>query len=206
MAIVLRANPAAEFAGEDASGYLVVLSPFAEPQDVVRLQSSVGRITADRGEAVPVTYMERDEIREAMRDDPSQRERGLQLRVITGSASRMFPDPVRHRPPDAAPLGRLHPSLGRIPRADVDAPARRLGISRIRVYGSAVRSDFRPDSDIDVMVEPAAGTPARLATLLAVEQVLEQAFGRDVEVVTPGALDESVRRRVEREGVTILGR
>ena len=110
-------------------------------------------------------------------------------------------DPAR----EATPLGRLHPSLGRIPHADIDALARRLGIARIRVYGSAVRSDFRPDSDIDVMIEPAAGTPARLATLLAVEQALERAFGRDVDVVTPGALDESIRRCVEREGVTIHG-
>jgi predicted nucleotidyltransferase len=68
-----------------------------------------------------------------------------------------------------------------------------------------VRSDFRPDSDIDVIIDTKPGIPARLATLLAVEQLLERAFGRDVDVVTPGALDDAVRGQVDREGVAIHG-
>lgn len=117
----------------------------------------------------------------------------------------MFPDRDRHRSRDAVPLGRLHPTVRRIPRADVASLADRLGITRIRVFGSAVRSDFRSDSDIDVMIETKAGTPARLGTLLAVVQLLERALGRDVDVVTPGTLDGAARGRVDREGVVIRG-
>lgn len=125
MDIVLRASPAVEFAGDDDSGHVVVLSPFAAPDDIVRLRSTVVRIQAGRDEARPVTIMERNEVRESAQDDPSLRERGLRLRVITGSAQRTFPNPDRHHPADAALLGRLHPSLGRIPRAELQALADR---------------------------------------------------------------------------------
>lgn len=140
-----------------------------------------------------------------MRDEPAIRDRGLRLRVIAGSTARTFPDPDRERRSDAAPLGRLHPSLGRIPRAEIQALADQYGIARIRVFGSAIRSDFRPDSDIDVLVELKPGVQARLAMQLAVQRLFESAFHRDVDVVTPHGLDTTIRARAEHDGVVIHG-
>jgi predicted nucleotidyltransferase len=203
--LVLRANPAVEFAGDDEAGVFVVLSPFAEPSEVLRLTSTIDRIVAGRTPAPPITMMDREQLRSAMREDPAVRSRGLMLRVITGSSARTFPDPDRHPRPDGVPLGRLHPTLGRIPRAEIEALADRLGIARIRVFGSAVRSDFRPDSDIDVLIELKPGVSARMATELAVQRLLEAAFHRDVDVVTPGSLDAAIRERASQEGVAIHG-
>src|SRR5918996_115106 len=57
--IVLRANPAVEFAGRDREGYLVVLSPFAEPVDIARLQATLDRINHGRPDAHQVRILER---------------------------------------------------------------------------------------------------------------------------------------------------
>lgn len=203
--IVLRANPAVEFAGDDLEGIVVVLSPFAEPEDVLNLQSTIERILAGRTPVPTISLTDRDQLRSAMRDDPSIRGRGLRLRVIAGSAARTFPDPDRHGRPEGTPLGRVHPAVGRIPRAEIQALADQFGIARIRVFGSAVRSDFRPDSDIDVLVELKPGAQARLAMQVAIQRLLESAFHRDVDVVTPHALDATIRARAEHDGVTIHG-
>ena len=40
-----------------------------------------------------------------------------------------------------------------IPKESLDTFCRSNGIRRLSVFGSALRSDFRPDSDIDVLVE-----------------------------------------------------
>jgi predicted nucleotidyltransferase len=40
-----------------------------------------------------------------------------------------------------------------IPKEALEAFCRDRGIRRLAVFGSALRSDFRPDSDIDVLVE-----------------------------------------------------
>jgi hypothetical protein len=40
-----------------------------------------------------------------------------------------------------------------IPRTELDDFCRRHGVRKLSFFGSILRSDFRPDSDIDVLVE-----------------------------------------------------
>jgi predicted nucleotidyltransferase len=68
-----------------------------------------------------------------------------------------------------------------------------------------VRSDFRPDSDVDVLVEPASGSRLRAADLVDLRAELETLFDRDVDLVRQGALDPGIRDSVVRERVVLYG-
>lgn len=206
MDTVLRASNAVEFAGRDAAGYLAVLSPFAEPADIARLTSTLDRIVRSRGDAIPFEVMERSDLKDRLRDDLDIRERGLRMTAVKGSLVRTFRNPYEHGTFDARKLGRLHPLLPPIPRRVIAKLARGHGLSRIAVFGSAVRSDFRPDSDVDVMVAARPGVPMRLAALMDVQEQLERLLDRDVDVVNERAMGDAVRNRSKQEEVVLYGR
>jgi predicted nucleotidyltransferase len=73
--------------------------------------------------------------------------------------------------------------------------AARHGIRRLALYGPVLRSDFGPDSDIDILVEFWPGrTPGLLR--LAMERELEAELGREVELRTYEDLSHRLRDRV----------
>lgn len=83
-----------------------------------------------------------------------------------------------------------------ISRERLDALCRRYGVRRLLLFGSALRDDFGPASDVDLLVEfePGADPAWRLAS---VEQEFSQAFGgHPVEMVEPECLDKYIRSRV----------
>ena len=72
------------------------------------------------------------------------------------------------------------------------------------VFGSAVRTDFRPDSDVDVAVVP-GDRSLSFFELVDLERELEERLGRDVDLcVLPNAIEE-VAQAVAREGVVLGG-
>lgn len=85
-----------------------------------------------------------------------------------------------------------------LPRVQVD-PAkiadfcRRWHITELSLFGSVLRDDFRPDSDVDVLVEFEPGhTPGWQAC--EAREELEAMFGRSVDLVTKPALQNPFRR------------
>lgn len=75
---------------------------------------------------------------------------------------------------------------------------RRWLITQFALFGSVLRKDFGPESDIDVLVTFAAHAEWTLLDHIQMEQELESLFGRGVDVVTRGAVEESknwIRRR-----------
>jgi uncharacterized protein len=75
---------------------------------------------------------------------------------------------------------------------------RRWQIVEFSLFGSALRSDFRSDSDVDVLVVFAAGTEQSLFELGDMEQELSRLFGRKVDLVQKTAIERSenyIRRR-----------
>ena len=81
---------------------------------------------------------------------------------------------------------------------------RRNHIRRLAVFGSALRDDFGPDSDVDLLVdfEPAA-TPG-LMRIAAMERELQRLFGgREVELRTPGDLSRYFRDEVRATAVPV---
>jgi predicted nucleotidyltransferase len=61
---------------------------------------------------------------------------------------------------------------------------RRWGIGELSLFGSVLRDDFRPESDIDVLVAFTPGSKPSLFDLVAMKEGLEQLFGRRVDLVT----------------------
>jgi predicted nucleotidyltransferase len=72
---------------------------------------------------------------------------------------------------------------------------RRNHIRRLALFGSVLREDFQPDSDIDVLVEFEPGHAPGLR-FFALEQELSEILGRKVDLYTPGFLSPYFRRRV----------
>ena len=76
---------------------------------------------------------------------------------------------------------------------------RRNHIQRLSLFGSVLRDDFTPDSDVDVLVEFEPGTPAGLLTLARIEEELSELLGRKVDLNTAGLLSKYFRDEVLRE-------
>ena len=73
---------------------------------------------------------------------------------------------------------------------------RRHHIRRLALFGSVLRDDFRPDSDVDVLVEFAPHHAVGLIRLAGVERELSARFGRRVDPRTPADLSRYFRQEV----------
>lgn len=74
---------------------------------------------------------------------------------------------------------------------------RRHHIRKLALFGSILRDDFRPDSDIDVLVEFEPGNVPGLFGLARMERELSAIFGdRPVDIGTAGALRPHLRQDV----------
>ena len=69
-------------------------------------------------------------------------------------------------------------------------------IKELSVFGSILRDDFRPDSDVDVLVEFLPGVPYSLLDLGGMWMELRQIIGRDVDLKTPLDLSRYFRDEV----------
>lgn len=74
---------------------------------------------------------------------------------------------------------------------------RQNDVVKIGVFGSAVRGETRPDSDIDLIVE--FSKRKSLLALVALERQLTRALGRKVDLLTEAALSPYLRNRIMRE-------
>jgi predicted nucleotidyltransferase len=81
---------------------------------------------------------------------------------------------------------------------------RRNCIRRLALFGSALRDDFRPDSDVDVLVEFEAGKTPGL-NFFGMQDELSELLGRRVDLNTPGFFGPRLRPRILAEAETIYG-
>ena len=85
-----------------------------------------------------------------------------------------------------------------IPHEAIAAFCRRWKITELSLFGSVLRDDFRPDSDVDVLVTFAPDSAWRFTDLLDMEEELKQILGRNVDFIDRAAVEESrnyIRRR-----------
>jgi len=73
---------------------------------------------------------------------------------------------------------------------------RRNQIRRLSFFGSVLREDFGPDSDVDVLVEFEPGAKVGLLRMAALESELSQVVGRKVDMRTPADLSRYFREEV----------
>src|SRR4051812_48697306 len=71
-------------------------------------------------------------------------------------------------------------------------------VRRLALFGSVLRDDFGPDSDVDILVEFERGHVPGFA-LVNLEDELSALVGRKVDLHTPGSLSRYFRDRVVRE-------
>jgi predicted nucleotidyltransferase len=77
------------------------------------------------------------------------------------------------------------------PRKKIAAFCRRWKVVEFALFGSAVREDFSPQSDIDALVSFAPHSQWGLFDHIQMKQELKELFGRDVDLVTRRALEQS---------------
>jgi predicted nucleotidyltransferase len=82
-----------------------------------------------------------------------------------------------------------------IDRVQLAAFCQRNGIRRLAVFGSALREDFAPHSDVDVLVEFEQGRTPGLA-FFAMQDELGRLFHRTVDLHTPASLSHYFRDQV----------
>lgn len=77
------------------------------------------------------------------------------------------------------------------------AIAARHGASNVRLFGSVLRHEERPDSDVDLLVDLEEGRS--FGDYLAIVEELESLFGRRVDVITERGLSRHFRPYIEAE-------
>jgi|SRR5215472_810928 len=199
--LVGRANPAVELVGLTSEEIVVVFRKRSRAADQSMAAKAAKRLSSelDRG----ARFLYHEDLRRSSAANDQLRVALASGEVLVGDLNASLPDRSGHRRGSGTPLQRINPELRLPSRPAIQALKRRYGVHRLRVFGSAVRSDFRPDSDVDVVVEPLAGAKNRLQTMESLEQELERRLGRDVDLVLEGTLHPAFRHLIDKEAVTL---
>lgn len=86
-------------------------------------------------------------------------------------------------------------------RKQILAIAEKHGAYDVRVFGSVVRGEDKPSSDIDLLVKRRARTSPWFPAALVID--LENYLGRPVEVVTDRGLNPNLRKYVLKEAIPL---
>lgn len=79
-------------------------------------------------------------------------------------------------------------------RAEIFALAAKHGASNLRLFGSVFRGEDHEDSDIDFLVD--MQETRSLYDLIGLQQDLEKAIGRKVDVLTPEGINRYLKDRI----------
>jgi predicted nucleotidyltransferase len=83
-----------------------------------------------------------------------------------------------------------------IPRQAVADFCRRHGIRRLSLFGSVLRDDFRPDSDVDVLVEFLPGKAVGWEIINIEDELSQLLGGHKVDMVNPKYLNHRLKDRI----------
>ena len=85
-----------------------------------------------------------------------------------------------------------------VPRDRIIEFCRRNHVRSLSLFGSVLRADFRPDSDVDVLVSFAPDARWSLFDIVHMQDELVEVFGRKVDLVERKGVEQSknyIRRR-----------
>ncbi len=83
-----------------------------------------------------------------------------------------------------------------VDRDQIEVFCRKHHIRKLSVFGSALRDDFDPDSDVDVLVEFAPGHTPGLEIVDIEDELSRLLGGRKVDLVNPKYLNRRLKDRV----------
>jgi uncharacterized protein len=78
-----------------------------------------------------------------------------------------------------------------LPKDDIKAFCLRWKITEFALFGSVLRDDFRPDSDLDVLVTFSEEAPWGLLHLIQMEEELETLLGITIDLVEKKSIENS---------------
>ena len=90
----------------------------------------------------------------------------------------------------------MHPLI-KSHRRQIQSLAARYGIEHVRVFGSMVRDDAGPESDVDLLVTLPSGASG--LALGALQMDVEELLHRKVDVLTEAGLHPALRARILHE-------
>jgi predicted nucleotidyltransferase len=83
-----------------------------------------------------------------------------------------------------------------LPIDKINEICRRYKVRELSVFGSALREDFRPDSDVDLLVEFEPDAQIGFLALAGLMRELSEVIGRKVDLVPKKGLKEVIRDSV----------
>ncbi len=89
-----------------------------------------------------------------------------------------------------------------VPQDRIDDLCRRYNVRRLAFFGSVLRDDFTPHSDVDVLVEFEPGKTPGYA-FFSMEEELSAILGRRVDLNTPNSLSKYFRDEVLADAVEL---
>jgi uncharacterized protein len=85
-------------------------------------------------------------------------------------------------------------TLFKVPSDQLAEFCRRWKVAELALFGSALREDYRSDSDVDVLVTFSTDAPIGVFEIAEMKAELEKIFGRRVDLVEKAALRNPFRR------------
>ena len=81
---------------------------------------------------------------------------------------------------------------------------RKWKITRMAFFGSVLRDDFRPDSDVDVMVSFKPDSQWSLFDVVDMKFELEEIFKRGVDIIEEGTISYPIKHRCVYENLEVV--
>lgn len=200
----VRGVARADFVADETS-YLPVLVL------LVRMSESAARVSAEyRDEHPGVPWSDIADAKARVQPDPFSDDPAAGWEMATGpletwhaALDALLPEGFGEAPGGASETAAPQRGSGgaRRPRVEISRGrladlCRRHRVRRLLLFGSALRDDFGPQSDVDLLVEFEPGTDPSWR-LPSVEKEFSEAFdGHPVEMVEAECLDKYIRRRV----------
>lgn len=92
--------------------------------------------------------------------------------------------------------------VAKLPEARIDLPLAKIeafcvkyGVDEFSLFGSVLRDDFGPDSDVDVMLKFRTGHGFTFENTPDIQDELRAMFGRSVDVIEKGRIRNPFRQR-----------
>ena len=87
-----------------------------------------------------------------------------------------------------------------VPDAQIAYFPKRWDITELAFFGSVLRDDFSPDSDVDILVSFAPAAHIGLMELVTIQEALQEILGRKVDLVTRHSEEQS-RNYIRRKSI-----
>jgi predicted nucleotidyltransferase len=87
---------------------------------------------------------------------------------------------------------------------ETEPALRAFGVAALYLFGSYARDEARPDSDVDVFVDPATGTDFGFLPFMDAYEAIKGVVGEKVDYGTRTGLHPLLRADIENEAVRIF--